>query len=81
MKKSFEKNTYLICKEESLFVCLFFMHFIPVRASATEPGMAYPFVEGRLRVTFRSKIFTCRVLSNSIIEVLQQVSLTKGQCV
>ena len=30
-----------------MFVCLFFMHFVSVRVSATELRMAYPFVQGK----------------------------------
>lgn len=32
-----------------MFVCLFFMHSVPVRPSATKLGMAHPFVKGKAK--------------------------------
>jgi hypothetical protein len=52
-KLSYERNAYsydfehncvcsLIYKEESLFVCFFFTHSVPVRARAAKLCMAHP---------------------------------------
>jgi hypothetical protein len=38
-----------IYKEESLFVCLFFMHSVPVRARAAKLCMAHPWVKGKVK--------------------------------
>jgi hypothetical protein len=38
-----------IYKEESLFVCLFFMHSVPVSASATKLCMPHPIILGEVK--------------------------------
>ena len=38
-----------VYKEESLFVCLFFMHSVPVRARAAKLCMVHPWVQEKVK--------------------------------